>query len=72
MAGLKVAAYDTDVSNAQLEVLARSLLAVKADVDSICGAVVAEGGREWWVVPGPMAQFGEIFFVRSSPGLGPR
>ena len=55
MRGLKVAQYDTDISNAQLEALVVCLLAVKADVDGACQAAAQAGSRAWWVVPGPVA-----------------
>lgn len=58
MEGLRVWEYDTDVSNDQLETLVVCSLAVKEDVDAVCEAVVVEGGREWWVVPSPVAHFG--------------
>jgi len=69
MEGLKVREYDTDINNEQLEALVVALLAVKADVDGVCEAVVREGSREWWVVPSPMAHFGWCY--RGPPALTP-
>ncbi len=57
MHGSRVAEWDSDVSNDQLEALVMCLAAVDADVDGACEAVA--GGAEWWVVPSPLAHFGK-------------
>ncbi len=58
MEGLRAREFDSHLDNDELEALVRCLLAVKEDVDGACEAVVREGSKEWWVVPGPMANLG--------------
>jgi len=64
MEGLRAREFDSHLDNDELEALVRCLLAVKEDVDGACEAVVREGSKEWWVVPGPMAKLGA--YIRSS------